>query len=224
MAFFWIVWTGVAWRDMHEDFDKWSSVLPPVPALGRRRVCGSICSTPSTKAGRQHQPANDRKHENPGAPLFSRRERGTPRQGLDRSKGGSTTKIHLRIVALGLPIAVALTRGEASDLKGYMPIMDADGPAPKILLADKGYGADFIREDVEKRCDTAMIPTKCNRLIQSTVYVDNYGLRHMVERCFNKLMNVRRRATLSDKTADSYLGFIDIVSIRLWTCQFADTA
>lgn len=67
----------------------------------------------------------------------------TPRQGLGRSKGGFTTKIYLRINALGLPIAVAQTGSEASDLKGYMPVMDADGPAPKVLLADKGYDADF---------------------------------------------------------------------------------
>ena len=32
--------------------------------------------------------------------------------------------------------------------------MDADGPAPKVLLADKGYDADFIREDMEKRGGT----------------------------------------------------------------------
>lgn len=53
--------------------------------------------------------------------------KGTPCQGLGRSKGGFTTKIHLRINALGLPIAFALTGGEVSDFKGYLPIMDADG-------------------------------------------------------------------------------------------------
>jgi hypothetical protein len=36
----------------------------------------------------------------------------------------------------GLPIAVALTGGEVSDFKGYM---NADGLAPKVLLANKGY-------------------------------------------------------------------------------------
>lgn len=41
----------------------------------------------------------------------------------------------------------------------------------------------------------------------------------MVERCFNKLKNARRLATCYDNTADSYLGFIHIVSIRLWTRQ-----
>jgi len=50
---------------------------------------------------------------------------------------------------MGLPIAVALTGGEVSDFKGYMPAMDADGPAPRVLLADKGYDADFIRQDMK---------------------------------------------------------------------------
>ena len=74
---------------------------------------------------------------------------GTPWRGLGRSKGGFTTKIHLRINALGSPIAVALTGGEVSDYKGYLQLMDADEPAPKVLLADKGYDADFIREDMK---------------------------------------------------------------------------
>ena len=44
----------------------------------------------------------------------------------------------------------------------------------------------------------------------------------MVERCFNKLKNARRLATRYDKTADSYLGFIHLVSIRLWLREFVN--
>ena len=40
--------------------------------------------------------------------------------------------------------------------------------------------------------------------------------RNLVERCFNKLKNSRRVATRYDKTVQSFLGFIDIASIRLW--------
>ena len=115
-----------------------------------------------------------------------------------------------------MPIAVALTGGEASDFKGYLPVMDAEGPVPKVLLADKGYDADFIRADMEKRGGTAMIPTKRNRLIQLPVDAAIYALRNMVERCFNKLKNARRLATRYDKTADSFLGFVDVACIRLW--------
>jgi hypothetical protein len=49
---------------------------------------------------------------------------------------------------MGLPIAIALSGGELSDFKGYLPVMNAEGPAPKVLLADKGYDADFIRKDM----------------------------------------------------------------------------
>ncbi len=43
-----------------------------------------------------------------------------------------------------------------------------------------------------------------------------YTLRNRVERCFNKLKNSRRLATRYDKTASSFLGFVDISCIRLW--------
>ena len=125
---------------------------------------------------------------------------------------------------MGLPIALAITGGEASDFKGYLPIMDADGPAPKVLLADKGYDADFIREDMARRGGMAMIPTKRNRKIQLPVDPAIYNLRNMLERCCNKLKNARRLATRYDKTADSYLGFIHIVSIRLWMLEFVNTS
>jgi len=65
-------------------------------------------------------------------------------------------------------------------------------PAPKVLLAAKSYGADFIREDIVKRGGYAIIPTKRNRLVQLPVDTAIYALRNMVERCFNKLKNARR--------------------------------
>lgn len=43
-----------------------------------------------------------------------------------------------------------------------------------------------------------------------------YKLRNLVERFFNKLKNARRVATRYDKTAESFPGFIEITSIRVW--------
>ena len=53
---------------------------------------------------------------------------------------------------------------------------------------------------------------KVRKVVDTTIYT----LRNMVDRCFNKLKNSRRLATLYDKTADSFLGFIKIACIRLW--------
>ena len=101
--------------------------------------------------------------------------------------------------------------------------MDEEGPEPKVLLADKGYDADFIREDMEKRGGYAMIPTRSSRLVQIPVDRAIYALRNRIERCFNKLKNARRLATRYDKTATSYRGFVNVVSLRLWMRAFVNT-
>jgi len=46
----------------------------------------------------------------------------------------------------------------------------------------------------------------------------------MVERCFEKPKNARRLVTRYDKTADSYLGFVHFVSIRLWMREFVNAS
>jgi transposase len=102
--------------------------------------------------------------------------------------------------------------------------MDADGPTPKVLLADKGYDSDFIREDMIKRGGIAMIPTRKNRLIPVPVDGHIYAIRNQVERCFNKLKNARRLATRYDKTSNSYRGFVTLASIRLWVKHIVNTA
>jgi len=62
----------------------------------------------------------------------------------------------------------------------------------------------------------ARIPMRKSRKMRVGVDHAPYSLRNPVERCFNKLKNARRVAPRYDKTADSFLGFIDITSIRLW--------
>jgi len=100
--------------------------------------------------------------------------------------------------------------------------MDAEGPEPKVLIADKGYDADRIRDDMEERGGVAVIPMRSGRKVQVPVDDHIYALRNRVERCFNKLKNSRRVATRYDKTADSYTGFLHIASIRLWINHFVN--
>lgn len=91
-----------------------------------------------------------------------------------------------------------------------------------MLLADRGYDADWLRERMEARAITPIIPTRKGRKIQVSVDAHIYALRNRIERCFNKLKNSRRLATRDDKTAASYLGFVQIASIRLWTRVFVN--
>jgi transposase len=117
---------------------------------------------------------------------------------------------------------VVLTGGEVSDVKGYAPVMAEPGPHPKVLLGDKGYDADAILADLDARGAAAIIPPKRNRTLQRDIDGQLYALRNLVERCFSKLKHSRRLATRYDKTADSYLGFVLVASIRLWARHFVN--
>jgi transposase len=117
---------------------------------------------------------------------------------------------------------VVLTGGEASDVKGYGPVMAEPGPQPKVMLGDKGYDADAILGDLEARGIEPVIPPKRTRKAQRPIDGHLYALRNLVERCFSKLKHSRRLATRYDKTADSYLAFILVASARLWVRHFVN--
>ena len=112
-----------------------------------------------------------------------------------------------------------ITPGQDSDYTGYDLVM-ADNPQPAVLVADRGYGSDKIREDIESRNALPMIPMRKNRKVRKAVDMTIYTLRDSVERGFNKLKNSRRLATRYDKTAESFLGFVDVACRRLWIRYF----
>jgi len=65
---------------------------------------------------------------------------------------------------------------------------------PAVLLADKGYNANVIREDLDARGVAAVIPAKRNRKVQPVIDGHVYALRNLVERFFSKLKHSRRLA------------------------------
>jgi transposase len=85
------------------------------------------------------------------------------------------------------------------------------------LLGDKGYDSDDIIAAIEDMGIEAVIPSKSNRKVPREIDRETYKLRNLIERMFNKLKNWRRVATRYDKTAASFLAFITIASIKLWT-------
>jgi transposase len=105
---------------------------------------------------------------------------------------------------------------------GFDPLMEAEGPQAKVLLADRGYDSDHIRETLQERGAATVIPTRRNRKVQIPVDGHIYALRNRIERCFNKLKNSRRLATRYDKTMASYLGFVQIAAIQIWTSAFVN--
>ena len=198
--------------------------LPSVPPLVRRRGLGCNAGGVERHWHGAKQRADDRLHHRPRSPARIGRKKGAHQESIGRSRGGQTTKIHLRTNSIGLPIAITLSSGEASDYKGYEPLMQEPGPRPRIMIADKGYDSDAIREDLVARNVEAVIPMRRCRKVQTPIDGAVYALRNLIERCFNKLKQSRRLATRYDKTTESYLGFVLVASARLWCRHFVNTA
>ena len=81
---------------------------------------------------------------------------------MGRSRGGLTTKIHAVVDKQGRPIKLKLTAGQDADITSA-PEMIADLPEGALLLADKGYDSNALREMVASRNAWANIPPKSNR-------------------------------------------------------------
>jgi hypothetical protein len=83
---------------------------------------------------------DDRRHHRARSPAQRRGAKKNGEQAIGRSRGGLTTKIHVLVDALGNPVEVMLTPGQAHDLTCAQPLLDqAD---PQALIGDKAYDAD----------------------------------------------------------------------------------
>jgi transposase len=137
------------------------------------------------------------------------------RQSMGRSRGGLTSKIHALVDANGLPVRLALTAGEAHDNRLAGKFLSRLR-SKTILLADRGYDADWIRALAAKKGAWANIPPRCNRSDPICFSPYLYRARNLVERYFSKIKHCRRVATRCDKLAANYLAFVQLASIRLW--------
>ena len=117
-----------------------------------------------------------------------------------------------------------VTPGQTSDHRGFDLVMGDDLPAPAALLGDKGYDSDRIRAWADARDAVPVIPMRRGRRKRKGVDRVLYALRNRIERCIGLLKHSRRVATRYDKTAESFLGFVDLACIRLWVRAFVNTA
>ena len=130
-------------------------------------------------------------------------------------QGGLTSKIYALVDSNGLPIRLALTPGETHDNRLCSALLSALLPQT-MLLADRGYDADWIGELARQQGAWANIPPKRNRNDPTCFSPYLYRARNLIERLFNKIKQYRRVATRYDKLAANYLAFIKIASIRVW--------
>lgn len=133
------------------------------------------------------------------------------KEGLGRSKGGFTTKIHALVDALGNPLKFSLTAGQRHDIT--QAIYLTGNVFDITLLADTAYYADhFITRFEQRPC----IPSRKNSKKPSPYDQYLYQERHVIECFFGKIKHFRRIFSRYDKAALSYLSFLHFVGALIW--------
>jgi transposase len=97
-----------------------------------------------------------------------------------------------------------LSAGQTSDYIGARALLDALPPAG-VLLADRGYDADWFRNALKERDIQPCIPSRRCRKTTASHNTDLYRKRHKVENMFARLKDWRRIATRYDRCADLFL-------------------
>jgi transposase len=138
------------------------------------------------------------------------RKGGQDGQALGRSRGGFSTKIHLKADFDGQPLAFDLTGGEASDSRHFPVLLDL-GPdiTPRAALGDKGYDSNVNREAARSRGICPAIPVKVTARTRPPFFPKAlYRGRARIEQTVGKLKRFKRVALRCEKTRQNYGSFV----------------
>ena len=141
-------------------------------------------------------------------------QRGQQHQSLGRSRGGFSTKLHAVVDALGNPLRLLLTPGQAADISSGESLVS--GYCAQQVIADKAYDGDALVAFIEDTGAIGVIPPRSGRRHPRDYDSHLYKERHLVECFFNKLKYYRRVFSRFDKTDECYLGFATLASALIW--------
>jgi transposase len=114
----------------------------------------------------------------------------------------------------GLPVRLAIKPGQTHDIQAAAELLNGIGKG-QMVLADKAYDADWLREMVSVQGGWANFPPKSNRKNPVCFSPWIYKQRKLIERFFNKLKYFRRIATRYDKLGSTFLAMVKLACIRL---------
>ena len=211
---FWRLRTGAPWGRHSRTLRASHDLREPLQSLAQGRRMGS--SSTSCFRGLRWRHPDDRLVLDPCASACRERSKKTVRSRcMGRSRGGLTTKVHALVDAEGRPIALKLTEGQAHDGRSAADMFDTV-QAGHILLADRAYDSDALRDTLLKRGAWGNIRLMPNRKNRPAFSAWLYRYRNAVERFFNKLKHFRAVATRYDKRDDNFLASVKLASLRIW--------
>lgn len=124
-------------------------------------------------------------------------------EGLGRSRGGLSSKIHCLADGLGNPMDFILTGGEVHDSQCADALLE--NKKADFVIADKAYDTNAVLQKIAQMEAIAVIPPRSNRKEQRDFDRHYYKDRNLIERFFCKLKQFRGIATRYCKRGKYFL-------------------
>jgi transposase len=147
-------------------------------------------------------------------------------EALGRSRGGFTTKRHLRAEGGGKPITILVTAGQRHESTPFEALLERGavrrpGPGrprirPDRVVGDKGDSAGRIRRYCRRRGIRVTIPRRNDERRRGPFDRAAYRERNQVERLINRFKQFRRVATRYEKRAANFQAMVTLAAITLW--------
>lgn len=137
-------------------------------------------------------------------------------EGIGRSRGGLSSKIHCIVDGLGNPVEFILTGGEVHDNKCAEALLE--GKKTDFVIADKAYDSDKTLDKITQMEAIPVIPPKSNRKEQRDFDKHYYKDRNLIERFFGRLKHFRGIATRYCKRGQYFLEAIKLAASIILMC------
>jgi transposase len=210
-ATYWMARTGAQWRELPKKYGAWNSVFKRFNSWSKKGVWGKLfefCANDQDLEYLMIDATIVRAH------ACAAGYGDQAKEGLGRSPGGFTTKIHAKVDALGNPLKFIVTPGQSSDFtKALELIGDAN---ESYVIADRGYDSDYIRSQIYTKKCVPVIPGKSSRKVAIEYDKHIYKERNLVECFFSKIKYFRRVFSRFDKTIRNFTAFLFFVGAILW--------
>jgi transposase len=207
-----ILRTGVPWRDLPGRFGPWSSVYTRF-----RRWCASgLWARLLERIGRGAfgtirciDCSHIKVHRDAANTIG-----GQANQAMGRTKGGLNTKLAAVVDGLGRAVGLYVAPGQQHDLRACTSLQRH--LRGSWTVADRSFDSNGFREYLARTGASTCIPP-CRRR-RTPIYFNRrlYRQRHVVENFFSRIKRHRRIATRYEKLAVTFHGFVCFAAVLDW--------
>lgn len=211
-AMWYVMRTGIPWRDLPAPYGPWSSVYTRFRRWSRLGLWARMQTVLSAQVSdnlRSVDCSHVKTHADGANPAG-----GQLAQALGRTKGGLNTKLAVVVDGVGRAVALSLASGPCNDLHACRPLWSS--LRGHWVIADRGFDADWFRDDLARSGAWICIPPRIGRRITYHFSPQLYRHRHTVENFFARIKRLRRIATRYEKLAAHYLAFVLFATVIDW--------